>query len=63
MPPAEFNTTDKFFKQFLLLMNINRPEVFFLQEAGKLLVIAEKEPQAMSFKSSLVFPESDPGKD
>jgi tRNA pseudouridine55 synthase len=29
-------------------------------DAGKLLAIAEKEPQAMSFKSSLVFPESDP---
>lgn len=30
-------------------------------DEGKLLAIAEKEPQAMSFKSSLVFPESDPG--
>jgi tRNA pseudouridine55 synthase len=29
-------------------------------DEGKLLAIAEKEPQAMSFKSSLVFPESDP---
>ena len=30
-------------------------------DEGKLLAIAEKEPQAMSFKSTLVFPESDPG--
>jgi tRNA pseudouridine55 synthase len=30
-------------------------------DEGKLLAIAEKEPQAMSFKSSLVFPESVPG--
>ncbi len=29
-------------------------------DEGKLLAIAEKEPQAMSFKSSLVFPDSDP---
>ncbi len=29
-------------------------------DEGKLLAIAEKEPHAMSFKSSLVFPESDP---
>jgi len=29
-------------------------------DEGKLLAIAEKEPQAMSFKSTLVFPESDP---
>ncbi|HSQ34401.1 MAG TPA: tRNA pseudouridine(55) synthase TruB [Candidatus Binatia bacterium] len=29
-------------------------------DEGKLLAIAEKEPQTMSFKSSLVFPESDP---
>ena len=30
-------------------------------DEGKLLAIAEKEPQAMSFKSSLVFPETGPG--
>jgi tRNA pseudouridine55 synthase len=30
-------------------------------DAGKLLAIAEKEPQAMSFKSAMVFPENDPG--
>ena len=30
-------------------------------DEGKLLAIAEKEPQAMSFKSCLVFPENDPG--
>ena len=30
-------------------------------DEGKLLAIAAKEPQAMSFKSTLVFPESDPG--
>jgi tRNA pseudouridine55 synthase len=30
-------------------------------DEGKLLAIAEKEPQAMSFKSSLVFPEIVPG--
>jgi len=29
-------------------------------DEGKLLAIAEKEPQAMSFKSSLVFPEINP---
>ncbi|MBN2400533.1 MAG: tRNA pseudouridine(55) synthase TruB [Candidatus Aminicenantes bacterium] len=40
---------------------VNNDFFRIFDDQGKLLAIAEKEPHAMSFKSSLVFPESDPG--